>query len=121
MARCPIDHDRAVIDRLWNRFIAAWFQGGKDDPNLVLLRLDAERAEIWLDEHSLVAGVKLLLGIAPQGELPGQGCRRLRCGEPARLMTDIVIRRPCRRSSAGRHTEAEAPPLTGAAGRDPLP
>jgi general stress protein 26 len=61
-----IDRDRAVIDRLWNRFVAAWFEGGKDDPNLVLLRLDAERAEIWLDEHSLVAGVKMLLGIDPK-------------------------------------------------------
>src|SRR3954452_22783955 len=28
-----VDNDRAVIDRLWNPFIAAWFKGGKDDPN----------------------------------------------------------------------------------------
>jgi general stress protein 26 len=39
----------AVIDRLWNRFVAAWYDGGKDDPKLALLRFDAERAEIWLD------------------------------------------------------------------------
>ena len=26
------DNDRATIDRLWNRFVAAWFEGGKDDP-----------------------------------------------------------------------------------------
>ena len=60
------DSDRAVIDRLWNRFIAAWFKGGKDDPKLALLRLDAERGEIWLDGSSLVAGVKMLLGIDPK-------------------------------------------------------
>lgn len=57
-----IDTDRAVVDRLWNSFIAAWFPGGKEDPDLVLLRLDAERAEIWLNESNLLAGLKLLFG-----------------------------------------------------------
>lgn len=61
-----LDMDRAVIERLWNPFVAAWFKGGKDDPNLALLRFDAERAEIWLDEYSLVAGVKMLFGIDPK-------------------------------------------------------
>ena len=61
-----LDNDRATIDRLWNPFVAAWYEGGKDDPKLALLRLDAERAEIWLDEYSLVAGVKMLFGIDPK-------------------------------------------------------
>jgi general stress protein 26 len=61
-----LDNDRATIDRLWNRFVAAWYEGGKDDPKLALLRLDAERAEIWLDASSLVAGIKLLLGVDPK-------------------------------------------------------
>jgi len=61
-----LDNDRRNIDRLWNRFVAAWFEGGKDDPKLALLRLDAERAEIWLDGSSLVAGIKLLLGVDPK-------------------------------------------------------
>ena len=64
--RLSLDNDRATIDRLWNRFIAAWFEGGKDDPKPALLRLDAERAEIWLDESSLVAGIKMLLGADPK-------------------------------------------------------
>ena len=57
-----VDTDRAVIDRLWNRFVAAWYEHGKDDPKLALLRLDAERAEIWLDASSMLAGIKMLLG-----------------------------------------------------------
>ena len=61
-----MDNDQAVIERLWNPFIAAWYEGGKTDPNLALLRLDAEHAEIWLNENSLFAGVKLLLGIDPK-------------------------------------------------------
>ena len=63
-----IETDRAVLERLWNPYIAAWFEGGKDDPKLALLRFDAERAEIWLDERSFVAGVKLLLGTDPKQE-----------------------------------------------------
>jgi general stress protein 26 len=64
--RLSVDNDRAVIDRLWNRYVAAWFEGGKEDPKLVLLRLDPERAEIWGDASSFIAGVKLLLGIDPK-------------------------------------------------------
>jgi general stress protein 26 len=64
--RLTVDTNRATLDRLWNRFVAAWFEGGKDDPKLCLLRLDAERAEIWLEGSSVVAGVKLLLGMDPK-------------------------------------------------------
>ncbi len=66
------DTDRATIDMLWNRFVAAWYEGGKDDPKLVLLRLDAEKAEIWLNASSLLAGVKLLLGVDPKEDYKGK-------------------------------------------------
>ena len=59
-------HDRAVIDRLWNRFAAAWYEGGKDDPKLALIRLDPEKAEIWIDASSAVAGIKMMLGMDPK-------------------------------------------------------
>jgi general stress protein 26 len=39
--------DRAVIDRLWNPFVDAWYKDGKDDPNLILIKFDATKAEIW--------------------------------------------------------------------------
>jgi general stress protein 26 len=61
-----LDNDRATIDRLWNRWVAAWYEGGKDDPKLQLIRLDADAAQIWLNENSLFAGVKLLLGSDPK-------------------------------------------------------
>ena len=40
-------NDRAIIDRLWNPFAAVWYKDGKDDPNLLLIRFDATRADIW--------------------------------------------------------------------------
>jgi general stress protein 26 len=45
--RLSPDNDRATIDRLWNPFVAAWFEGGKEDSKLQLIRLDpqAEREQ----------------------------------------------------------------------------
>lgn len=63
--------DPAIIDRLWNRFVAAWFDG-KDDPKIALIRLDTENAEIWIDASSIVAGVKMLLGIDPKKDYKGK-------------------------------------------------
>ncbi|MFZ2029894.1 MAG: pyridoxamine 5'-phosphate oxidase family protein [Vitreimonas sp.] len=64
------DNDRAVIDRLWNAFVAVWYDKdkGKDDPNLQLLRFDPDHAHIWLSEHSLMSATKLLLGKDPKRE-----------------------------------------------------
>ncbi len=64
--KLSLDDNPATIDRLWNRYVAAWFEGGKADPKLALLRLEPERAEIWLDASSIVAGIKLLLGADPK-------------------------------------------------------
>jgi general stress protein 26 len=66
--RLQLDMDPATIDRLWNRYVAAWFEGGRDDPKLRLLRLDPEQAEIWQNENSLMAGVKMALGIDPKAD-----------------------------------------------------
>ncbi|GAB3510070.1 pyridoxamine 5'-phosphate oxidase family protein [Pseudoxanthomonas daejeonensis] len=60
-----VDTDRAVVERLWNPFVAAWYEG-KDDPKLALLRLDPDQGEVWLNENNLLAGVKMLMGIDPK-------------------------------------------------------
>ena len=67
-----LDNDRATIDKLWNTFVAAWFEGGKDDPKLQLVRLDPDRAQVWLNENSAIAAVKLLLGRDPKKEYAGK-------------------------------------------------
>jgi general stress protein 26 len=63
-----VQNDRAIIDRLWNRYVAAWYKDGKQDPKLALLRLQAESAEIWEDASSMVAGIKALIGIDPKAD-----------------------------------------------------
>jgi len=64
--RLAVDTNPENVDRLWNRHVAAWYKAGKDDPTLCLLRLDPERAEIWLEGSSLVAGIKMMLGVDPK-------------------------------------------------------
>ncbi|MGH1557338.1 pyridoxamine 5'-phosphate oxidase family protein [Caulobacter segnis] len=60
-----IDTDYETVNRLWNPFIAAWYEG-KDDPKLRLLRFEPADAQIWLNENSLFAGVKMMLGADPK-------------------------------------------------------
>ena len=45
-----LSSDRAVIDRLWNPVVASWYRLGKDDPDLALIRFDADSANIWKAE-----------------------------------------------------------------------
>lgn len=44
-------HDRAKTDELWSPMVAAWFDGGKDDPHLAMIRVKIDSAEYW-DTHS---------------------------------------------------------------------
>ena len=56
------DNDPAQIDKLWNNQVEAWFPGGKQDPNLTLLRFDIDSAELWETDISLSGRVKMLFG-----------------------------------------------------------
>lgn len=63
--------DRSAIDRLWNPFVAAWYKDGKDDPDLLLLRFDTEKATIWeADKGSTLkaAALKSLFNVDPGKE-----------------------------------------------------
>lgn len=55
-------NDPAMIDKLWNKQVEAWFPGGKSDPNLALIRLDIDSAELWETDISLSGRLKMLVG-----------------------------------------------------------
>lgn len=42
------DHDPEKIDKYWSPNVAAWFPEGKDDPDLTLLKLTCNDAQIWV-------------------------------------------------------------------------
>lgn len=65
-----VDDSPAKIDRFWNPLIASWYEQGRDDPDLVLLRFDAEGAEIWEASpgSTVKAALLKLLGRDPDSD-----------------------------------------------------
>jgi len=57
-----IVRDRAKVDEVWNAGMKVWFPEGKDDPNIALLKVDAEEAEYW--DNSGAKGLKYLFEAA---------------------------------------------------------
>lgn len=49
-----VNRDRRRIGRLWNDAMKAFFPGGKDDPNLVLLEVEVRSIEYWDGPGSLI-------------------------------------------------------------------
>ncbi|MGC6401021.1 pyridoxamine 5'-phosphate oxidase family protein [Sphingomonas sp. FW199] len=55
--------DPAVIDRYWSPMVEAWFDGGRNDPSLLMLRFELNDAEIWEGDESLTGKLKMLTGM----------------------------------------------------------
>ena len=45
--------DTAQLDRIWSGFAAAWFEDGRQDSDIQLLRFDLSTAEVWITGGSL--------------------------------------------------------------------
>ncbi|MDO5499108.1 MAG: pyridoxamine 5'-phosphate oxidase family protein [Propionibacteriaceae bacterium] len=45
--KASVVHDPAKLREEWNRFTESFFEGGPDDPNNVLVRIESESAEYW--------------------------------------------------------------------------
>jgi len=63
--------DRARLEKQWNNFVEAWFPGGKDDPNLLMLRMDLGDASIWAGELGVFNTVKMALGMDVTNSIKG--------------------------------------------------
>lgn len=66
--RLSVDNDPTTVDRLWNPHVEAWYEGGKSDPKLALLRLDTASAQLWLGGTSIGAAILRLLGHDPKAD-----------------------------------------------------
>ena len=42
-----IYQDKARIDKYWNKFMEAWFEKGKDDPHIRVLKVNVKDANYW--------------------------------------------------------------------------
>lgn len=49
------DTNRDKLDEIWNAFADAWFDEGKSDPDLRMIRMDVTEAEVWITEGTAKA------------------------------------------------------------------
>ena len=47
-----LNHDPELIEKYWNPFVAAWFTGGKEDPDLTMMEIDVHFGEHWQSRES---------------------------------------------------------------------
>jgi general stress protein 26 len=71
--RARLVDDRAKAEQLWSVFYRAWFPGGLDDPDLVLIKVEVDRAEYWDSPDSTVVQLYGLAKAMLTGERPDPG------------------------------------------------
>lgn len=54
--------DQAIIDKHWGRYAETWFPNGRNDPDLLMMRMDIDNAEVWTSDPGVVGRFKLLTG-----------------------------------------------------------
>lgn len=68
-----LNDNKAVLDDLWSVVADSWFDGGKDDPDVCVLALSPETAEIWLTPTSGLTFAFGILRAQLTGEQPDMG------------------------------------------------
>lgn len=59
--KLSVSTDRRILDEVWSPIAKTWFEEGKEDPDLVLICLTPQSAEVWLGPES---GFEALLTLA---------------------------------------------------------
>jgi general stress protein 26 len=75
--RGPIrqSQDQARLEELWNSLVSAWFDGGPEDPNVVLLEMPLRDAAIWASTDSRVEFALEIAKAHVTGDDPDVGVR----------------------------------------------
>ncbi|MEX2512500.1 MAG: pyridoxamine 5'-phosphate oxidase family protein [Cyclobacteriaceae bacterium] len=45
--KAKVTEDKELIDKYWNPWVAAWFENGKNDPDLAMLKVKINKGEHW--------------------------------------------------------------------------
>lgn len=56
------------FDQFWNNFVAAWYDEGRNDPDLLFVRMDLGNAEIWNGDVGLLNTARMALGMNVHAE-----------------------------------------------------
>lgn len=57
-----VENRAEVIDKYWSNPVSAWYDEGRDDPQLLVMRMELQDAEIWSADPSVKGMFKLLTG-----------------------------------------------------------
>ncbi|TYK67078.1 pyridoxamine 5'-phosphate oxidase family protein [Colwellia echini] len=61
-----------IIDKFWSKGVEAWYQDGKEDPSLKMMRFELLTAEIWTVEPSVTGMLKLATGVTIKASEMGE-------------------------------------------------
>lgn len=64
-----VETSKDRFDHFWNNFVEAWYDGGKEDPDILFLRMDLGAAEIWDGDLGLMNTAKMALGMTVHDEV----------------------------------------------------
>lgn len=67
-----VERSRERFDQFWNNFVEAWYDEGKQDPDILFLRMDLGTAEIWGADMGLLSVAKMALGMNVHDEAEEQ-------------------------------------------------
>lgn len=63
--KATISRDRARIDKYWNPFIKVWFQEGKEDPAITVIRVQPQDIRYWDTKNNrVVSFLKMAASLA---------------------------------------------------------
>lgn len=58
-----VTEDREKLDELWSPMASMWFDGGKDDAEVTLLKMPLDEAAVWINEAgTLRFGIEMVRG-----------------------------------------------------------
>ena len=71
--RAELVRDKAKIEEFWEPALKAWFPKGVDEPDIALLKINADQGEYWDAPSSLAAHVFSLAKVAVTGQPASPG------------------------------------------------
>ncbi|MDG4647795.1 pyridoxamine 5'-phosphate oxidase family protein [Roseibacterium sp. SDUM158017] len=73
--RLDPSQDEKKLDELWSFAAAAWFEKGREDPSVRLVRFTPREASVWASRNNpVIVGLKLMRSAMTEGDAdPGVG------------------------------------------------
>ena len=69
--RLEFETDQDRLDEIWTPMAGAWFEQGRDDPTVRLLKFTPSEAAVWASEtNAILLGLKLLRANVTEGGSP---------------------------------------------------